>query len=151
MKEVLVKTEELKKRIQNGEKLDAILPEAFALVCEASRRVMNMDPFPVQIVGGGEQAAVILPGKLPRRLALAGNAARGKEALHRRVDGVAVLLAAGAGGCRLKLGPAAGFGRQVLEDKLRHGAAADVAQADKQDAGHAGPSVQNQKSKLHVL
>lgn len=46
------KTEELKKRIQNGEKLDAILPEAFALVCEASRRVMNMDPFPVQIVGG---------------------------------------------------------------------------------------------------
>lgn len=27
----------------------------------------------------------------------------------------------------------------------------DTAQADKQDAGHAGPSVQNQKSKLHVL
>jgi preprotein translocase subunit SecA len=39
-------------RVQNGEKLDDILPEAFAVVREAGRRVLNMRHFDVQLIGG---------------------------------------------------------------------------------------------------
>lgn len=46
------KTQEFKERLKNGETLDDILPEAFAAVREASWRVLNMKPFPVQIIGG---------------------------------------------------------------------------------------------------
>ena len=46
------KTREFKKRLENGETLDDILPEAFATVREAGRRVLNMEHFPVQIMGG---------------------------------------------------------------------------------------------------
>ena len=45
------KTEEFQKRIENGESLDDMLPEAFALVREASQRILNMRPFDVQIMG----------------------------------------------------------------------------------------------------
>ncbi|CEP78134.1 preprotein translocase subunit SecA [Defluviitoga tunisiensis] len=50
--ELAGKTEEFKKRINNGESLDDILPEAFAVVREASRRILNMRHFDVQIMGG---------------------------------------------------------------------------------------------------
>lgn len=46
------KTMEFKKRYKDGESLDSILPEAFALVREASFRVLGMKHFPVQILGG---------------------------------------------------------------------------------------------------
>jgi preprotein translocase subunit SecA len=46
------KTPEFKERIANGETLDALLPEAFAVVREASKRVMKMRHFDVQLVGG---------------------------------------------------------------------------------------------------
>ncbi|UQS83308.1 preprotein translocase subunit SecA [Bombilactobacillus thymidiniphilus] len=46
------KTPELKKRVQNGETLDDILPEAFAVAREASKRVLGLYPFRVQIIGG---------------------------------------------------------------------------------------------------
>ena len=46
------KTPEFKARLQNGETLDAILPEAFAAVREAADRVLGMRPYPVQLVGG---------------------------------------------------------------------------------------------------
>jgi preprotein translocase subunit SecA len=46
------KTPELKARIANGETLDAILPEAFAVCREASKRVLKMRHFDVQLVGG---------------------------------------------------------------------------------------------------
>ena len=46
------KTPEFKERLQNGETLDDILPEAFAACREASARVLNMKHFPVQIIGG---------------------------------------------------------------------------------------------------
>ena len=46
------KTIELKKRIKNGETLDQILPDAFALVREASKRSRNERHFDVQLVGG---------------------------------------------------------------------------------------------------
>ena len=46
------KTEEFKTRISGGESLDAILPEAFAVVREGSKRVMKMRHFDVQMLGG---------------------------------------------------------------------------------------------------
>lgn len=46
------KTSEFKERLANGETLDDILPEAFAVCREASWRVLNMKHFPVQIIGG---------------------------------------------------------------------------------------------------
>ena len=46
------KTEEFKKRYKNGETLDELLPEAFAVVREASWRVLGMRHFRVQVIGG---------------------------------------------------------------------------------------------------
>ena len=46
------KTSEFKVRLQKGETLDDILPEAFAVVREASRRVTGMRHFDVQLIGG---------------------------------------------------------------------------------------------------
>ncbi|OYQ39314.1 preprotein translocase subunit SecA [Rhodoferax sp. TH121] len=46
------KTQEFKDRISKGETLDAILPEAFAVVREGSKRVMKMRHFDVQLLGG---------------------------------------------------------------------------------------------------
>ena len=45
-------TDQLKQRLQGGEGLDAILPDAFATVREASKRVMKMRHFDVQMMGG---------------------------------------------------------------------------------------------------
>ncbi|WP_082233367.1 preprotein translocase subunit SecA [Halobacillus massiliensis] len=45
------KTEEFKSRYEKGETLDDLLVEAFAVVREASKRVLNMRPFKVQILG----------------------------------------------------------------------------------------------------
>ena len=50
--ELKAKTPEFKERLKNGETLDDILPEAFAVCREASSRVLNMKHFPVQIIGG---------------------------------------------------------------------------------------------------
>jgi len=46
------KTDEFKKRIEDGEGLDSILPEAFATVREAAYRVLGMKPYEVQVIGG---------------------------------------------------------------------------------------------------
>ncbi|MBQ3034820.1 MAG: preprotein translocase subunit SecA, partial [Alphaproteobacteria bacterium] len=46
------KTQEYKTRIQNGESLESILPEAFASVREAAKRVLGLRPFDVQLLGG---------------------------------------------------------------------------------------------------
>ena len=46
------KTAEFKGRLQNGETLDDILPEAFATVREAADRVLGLRPYPVQLIGG---------------------------------------------------------------------------------------------------
>ena len=46
------KTNELKNQIKNGETLDQILPEAFALVREASKRSRNERHYDVQLIGG---------------------------------------------------------------------------------------------------
>jgi len=46
------KTDEFKSRVANGETLDSLLPEAYAVVREASKRVMKMRHFDVQLLGG---------------------------------------------------------------------------------------------------
>ena len=46
------KTPELKARYENGETLEDLLPEAFATCREAASRVLDMRPYPVQIIGG---------------------------------------------------------------------------------------------------
>ncbi|MBG0764512.1 MAG: DEAD/DEAH box helicase [Tissierellales bacterium] len=46
------KTLEFKERLKKGEKLDDILPEAYAVVREASKRVLGMRHFRVQLIGG---------------------------------------------------------------------------------------------------
>ncbi|NLB28919.1 MAG: preprotein translocase subunit SecA, partial [Clostridiales bacterium] len=50
--ELRAKTDEFKARLRSGETLDDILPEAFAIVREASVRALGMRPFRVQLVGG---------------------------------------------------------------------------------------------------
>ena len=46
------KTDEFKKRLENGDTLDDILPEAYATVREAASRVLGMEHFRVQLIGG---------------------------------------------------------------------------------------------------
>ena len=48
--ELSAKTTSFRRRLQKGKKLDDILPEAFAVVREASRRVLNMRHYDVQLV-----------------------------------------------------------------------------------------------------
>src|SRR6476661_508311 len=50
--ELQAKTPQFKERIAKGEKLDDLLPEAFAVCREASRRVLKMRHFDVQLIGG---------------------------------------------------------------------------------------------------
>src|SRR5262249_42660479 len=54
------KTIEFRERLAKGETLDDLMPEAFAVVREAGRRVLNMRHFDVQLVGG----AVLHAGKI---------------------------------------------------------------------------------------
>jgi preprotein translocase subunit SecA len=49
---MVAKTQEFKDRIAKGETVDDLLPEAFALVREASMRTLGMRPFDVQLIGG---------------------------------------------------------------------------------------------------
>ena len=46
------KTQEFKKRLEEGETLDDLLPEAYAVVREAARRVLNTEHYRVQLIGG---------------------------------------------------------------------------------------------------
>ena len=52
------KTFEFIERLQNGETLDDMLPEAFAVVREASRRVLGMRHFDVQLLGGKRKTLI---------------------------------------------------------------------------------------------
>src|SRR4026209_102025 len=54
------KTAEFRQRVANGDTLDDLLPEAFGVVREAGRRVLNMRHFDVQLIGG----AVLHKGKI---------------------------------------------------------------------------------------
>lgn len=49
--ELQAKTPEFKQRLENGETLDDLLPEAFAVVREASTRILGMTPYYVQLIG----------------------------------------------------------------------------------------------------
>ena len=50
--ELTAKTSEFRNRLANGESLDDLLPEAFAVVREVGKRVLNMRHFDVQLMGG---------------------------------------------------------------------------------------------------
>src|SRR3954462_7121295 len=50
--ELRAQTDEFKKRLEEGESLDDLMPEAFATVREAAKRVVGMRPFDVQVMGG---------------------------------------------------------------------------------------------------
>ncbi|MGG6821814.1 UNVERIFIED_CONTAM: preprotein translocase subunit SecA, partial [Staphylococcus pseudoxylosus] len=50
--ELKAKTDEFRERLKKGEKEEDILPEAFATVREASKRVFGMRHFDVQLIGG---------------------------------------------------------------------------------------------------
>lgn len=50
--ELKSKTTEFRARLKNGEKLENLIPEAFATVREASKRILGMRPFDVQLIGG---------------------------------------------------------------------------------------------------
>ncbi|HBP77891.1 MAG TPA: preprotein translocase subunit SecA, partial [Halomonas sp.] len=50
--ELQAKTTELRQRLDDGATLDSLLPEAFAVVRESSKRVMGMRHFDVQMIGG---------------------------------------------------------------------------------------------------
>ena len=50
--ELAAKTELFKQRLSNGESLDDLLTEAYAVVREASKRILGMTHFPVQVMGG---------------------------------------------------------------------------------------------------
>ncbi|QNT79056.1 preprotein translocase subunit SecA [Entomobacter blattae] len=50
--QLTAKTQEFRERLAQGETLDALLPEAFAVVREASKRVLGMRHFDVQLIGG---------------------------------------------------------------------------------------------------
>jgi preprotein translocase subunit SecA len=50
--ELIAKTAEFRERLANGEQLDDVLVEAFAVVREAARRTIGLRPFDVQLVGG---------------------------------------------------------------------------------------------------
>src|SRR5699024_5208444 len=55
--QLVAKTEEFKQRYKDGETLDELLVEAYAVVREGSKRVLNMRPFNVQLMG-----AIVLHG-----------------------------------------------------------------------------------------
>ena len=57
------KTQEFKERLAQGESLDDLLPEAFAVVREGAKRVLGLFPYPVQIMGG----IVLHHGDVPDR------------------------------------------------------------------------------------
>lgn len=50
--ELQAKTQEFRDRLQKGETLDSLLPEAFAVVRETGKRILNMRHFDVQLIGG---------------------------------------------------------------------------------------------------
>ena len=50
--ELRAKTKEYKERYEKGETLDSLLPEAFATVREAAKRVLGMEHYRVQLIGG---------------------------------------------------------------------------------------------------
>lgn len=58
---IKAKTEEFKNRYQKGETLDQLLPEAFAVVREAAKRVLGLYPYHVQLMGG----IVLHDGNIP--------------------------------------------------------------------------------------
>ena len=86
------KTEEYKKRLTEGETLDDLLPEAYATVREAAKRVLNMEHYRVQLIGGiilhqgriaemrtGEGKTLVHPARSIWKINIPGNSMRQKQ------------------------------------------------------------------------
>ena len=65
--ELRAKTDEFRTRLQSGASVDSLLPEAFAVVREASKRVMKMRHFDVQLMGGMACTKARLPRCAPAK------------------------------------------------------------------------------------
>ncbi len=103
--ELRAKTDEFKKRVADGDDLDDLLPEAFAVAREAAWRVLDQRPFDVQVMGGaalhfgnvaemktGEGKTLTCgAARLPQRAERQGRARRHRQRLpgqtRQRVDG----------------------------------------------------------------
>lgn len=72
------KTEEFKQRVAQGESLDVLMPEAFAVVREAGKRVMGMRHFDVQLIGG----AALHEGKIAEMRTGEGKTLVGLSLIH---------------------------------------------------------------------
>ncbi len=91
------KTEEFKHRLEKGETLDDLLPEAYAVVREAAKRVLGMRHFYVQLVGGivlhngryrrDEDRRGENPGRHPSRLLERFDRKRGSRGDGQRLSG----------------------------------------------------------------
>ena len=107
-----------------------------------ARRVAAADAGHIADVGAvhpDEQIVfvVVRPRHLPRRVRPAGHAVRCQFPPRGRIDRVADLLGAGGGGCDFKFIRKPGFGHKVFHYKFRHGAAANVAVAQKNYLCHS--------------
>ena len=89
------KTVEFKDRLAKGETLDSILPEAFAVVREASKRVLVMRHFDVQLIGG----IILHQGRIAGRRTLPDRLFQNQR-LCRRTDSRSALYAGAAGQAR---------------------------------------------------
>ena len=67
-KELLAKTNQLKEKLKAGQSLDSILPFAFALVRQASKKTLDQRHYNVQLVGGMERR--VSENDLPRNFRL---------------------------------------------------------------------------------
>jgi preprotein translocase subunit SecA len=95
------KTNEFKQRFLSGESLDNLLPEAFAVVREASKRVMKMRHFDVQMMGGiALHQGKIAEMRTGEGKTLTATLAVYLNALRRAMDGSALQLLGSERGCQ---------------------------------------------------
>ena len=107
------KTEEFKARLEKGETLDQILPEAFAVCREAGKRVMGRRHFDVQLIGGMVLARHGIPAAL-------GWLARPDGGLRTAVAVLAALAALAALEPVLLRWGVPGWGDSIYWDRLTH-------------------------------
>src|SRR3989344_8340565 len=79
-KDFVVKTEEFKKRLAKGETLEQVLPEAYALVREATDRVLGMRHYDVQLIA----AAALFEGRVAEQKTGEGKTLSAVPALYLR-------------------------------------------------------------------
>ena len=139
------RTDVFKQRVQNGEALDDLLVEAFATVREASRRVLNMRHFDVQLLGGHRASQRQDRGNAHRRRQDAGRHPAGLSQRARR-DAVftssrstttwPIAMPSGWGACTGSSGLSVGVNLSQMEHELKQQAyAADITYGTNSEFG----------------